>query len=59
MTKPNMRNKYNHLVRQIGRINAIINYTKRYKFDPNAQADVVYLKMVKKNLEKELKKIEK
>ena len=48
-------NEYDKLLLQLGDIEARINFWKRYRIDPLAQAEVIHLKDIKKQLEREFK----
>lgn len=50
-------NGYYYIVGQIGLVQANINYARRYKYNPNAQADIIRLKDIKISLEKKKKLI--
>ena len=56
-SKEQFQKQFDWIIGQIGDVEARINYWKRFKFSPSAQAKVTYLKEIKESLKKKLKKL--
>ena len=58
-----LKELYKHVIYKLGKIQANINYCKKFKLNSNAQSDIIilnedkkYYQMIKKKIEEELKR---